>query len=100
MLKGLAAVDGAEDATLVVRTVGMAEHGHEQAVGIFGIDEDGRDLLAVAQTEMLPRLAAVGRFVHAVADGKIGPLQTFAAADIDDVGIGGRDGERADGSVG
>ena len=45
--------------------------------------------------QVLPR---VGGFVDAVADGEIGPLQAFAAADVDDVGIGRRDGERADGA--
>src|SRR5439155_9583751 len=49
-----------------------------------------------AQAHVLPRLAAVGRFVDAVAGGQVGPLQTLAAADVDDVGLGRGDGERAD----
>ena len=56
------------------------------------IDLDTRDLLAVAQAEMRPRLSGVGGLVHAVADREIRPLQSFAAADINDVGV--REGHR------
>src|SRR5947209_17558195 len=49
---------------------------------------------------MLPGLAAVGGFVDAVADGEVGPLESFAAADVDDVGIRRREGESADGAGG
>jgi hypothetical protein len=45
------------------------------------------DLLAVAQTEMLPGVARVGGFVNAVARRKVGPAQAFPAADINDFGI-------------
>ena len=100
LLPGLAAVGGAEDAALRVGAVGVAEHGDEEAVGIVRVDEDGGNLLAVAQAEVAPGLAGVGRFVHAVADGEVGALQAFAAADVDDVGVGGRDGEGADGAGG
>ena len=66
--------------------------------GIARVDGDLRDLLAVAQAEMRPGLAGVGGFVDAVADREIGTLQSLAAADVDDVRIGRRDGDRADGS--
>ena len=78
----------------------MAEHGDEEAVGIARVDEDGGDLLGVAESEVTPRLAGVGGFVHAVADGEIGALQAFAAADVDDVGVGGGEGDGADGAGG
>ena len=45
---------------------------------------------------MLPGFSGVGGFVDAVANGKIGPLQAFAAADINDVRVGRRDGQSAD----
>ena len=67
LLERLAAVGRAEDAALVVRPVGMAEHGDEQPVGVPRVDHDLRDLLAVAQAEMRPGLAGVGRLVDAVA---------------------------------
>jgi len=55
-----------------------------------------RYLLAIAQAEVRPRAAGVGGLVDAVTDGQIGPLQSFAAADVDRVRIGRRDGNRAD----
>ena len=45
--------------------------------------------------QVLPR---VGGLVDAVAVGEIGPLQALAAADVDDVRVGRRDGEGADGA--
>ena len=74
----------------------MAEDGDEEAVGVARIDDDLRDLLAVAQAEVRPGPAGVGRLVDAVADGEVGPLQAFAAGDVDDVGIRGRDGDGPD----
>src|SRR5205807_1606641 len=72
-----------------------AKDRHEDPVGVVWIDEDRAELLAVPQPEMVPGLAAVGRFVNAVAGGEIGSLQTLATADVDDVGVGGRHGQRA-----
>ena len=97
-LPGLAAIGGAEDAALRIWTVGVAEHGDEEAVRIARVHEDGGDLLSVAQSEVTPRLAGVSGFVHAVADGEIGTLEAFAAAYVDDVGIGGGEGDGADGT--
>src|SRR5262249_12612465 len=97
---GLAAVGGAVNAALGVGAVGVAQHGDEDAVGVARVDEDGGNLLAVAQADVLPRLAAVGRFVDAVAGGQVGPLQALAAADVEDVGVGGGDGQGADGAGG
>src|SRR5258708_2977664 len=65
----------------------------EEAIGVFGIDDDGRDLLRVAQAEMLPGASRVGRLIDAVAYGEIGAAQAFTAADIDRVGIRRRDGQ-------
>jgi hypothetical protein len=66
------------------------------------IDDDGGDLLGVAQTgiyaNVLPALAGVGGFVDAVADREIRALETFAAAYINDARIGGRDRQGADGA--
>ena len=50
----------------------------------------------VAEAEVRPRFAGVGGFVNAVADGEIGAGQTFAAGNINDVWIGGCDGDGAD----
>ena len=74
----------------------MAEHRHEHAVGILGIDEDRGDLLALPQSHVAPRLAAVGGLVHAVADREVGPLQPFPTADVDHARVGRGDGDRTD----
>ncbi len=74
----------------------MAEDRDEQPVRIGRVDDDLRDLLRIAQTEVRPVRPAVGRFVHPVADREIGALQPFAAAGVDRVGRGRRDRERAD----
>src|ERR1700733_15899369 len=76
----------------------MALGSDEQAIGIFRVDDDGGDLQGIAETEMLPCVAGVGGFVDAVSDGEIGTPQAFAAAYVNDVGIRGRDRERADGA--
>lgn len=62
----------------------------------MAFEEDGGDLLAVAQTNVLPGLARVGRLVHAVADGEVRLLEALAAADVEDARVGCRDGESAD----
>src|SRR5262249_20200797 len=85
-----------ENAALLVRAVRMTERGHEHAIRVARIDDDVRDLLGVAQTEMRPRLAAVGGSVDAVADRQVGTRDAFAAADVHDAGIGRRHPNRAD----
>src|SRR5215831_3511677 len=74
----------------------MSERGDKQPIRILGIDKDGRDLQRVAQSEVRPRFAAIERFVNAVADGKVGALQSLAAAYVNNVGIGRSQRDRAD----
>src|ERR1700758_341296 len=45
---------------------------------------------------MSPGLAGVGGFVNAVADGKIGPMQSLTTGDVNGIGIRGSDGDGAD----
>ncbi len=100
LLPGLAAIGGAKDAALGVGAVGVAEYGDEEAVGVARIDEDGGDLPGVAESEVAPGFAGVGGLVHAVADGEIGALEAFAGAYVDGVGVGGGEGDGADGAGG
>ena len=100
LFKSLAAVGGTENAALRVRTVGMAEHRDKKAIGIARIDGDLRNLLAFAEAEMRPGPACVVGFINAVADRKIGALEAFAAADVDDVCIRRSDRDGADGTTG
>ena len=96
VVKRAPAVRRAEHAALVVRAVRMAERRDEQTIRVLRIDDDGTDLACLAQAEMLPARPGVGRLVDAVADREIRTLQPLAAADVDDVGIGWRDRDRAD----
>ena len=104
-LKRLSTVKRTEDATLGIRAVRMALGRDEEAIGIFGIDDDGCDLLRIAQacfvlTKMCPGRARVRRFVDTVSDREIGTTQAFSAADVDDVWIRRRDRNGADGACG
>src|SRR4051794_10841779 len=74
----------------------MAEDRDEESIRVLWIDDDLRNLLAVTQAEVRPRLSGIGGFVDAVSGGEIGPLQSFAAPDVDDVGVRRRDRDRAD----
>ena len=100
LLKGLAAVERSEDAALLVRPVRMAERSDEQAVGVARIDVDARDLLGVVETEPGPRPSRIGGLVDAITRREVGPVQTLAAAHVDDVRIGRRNRDGADGSCG
>src|ERR1700738_5309696 len=78
----------------------MALHRYEDAIRVFRIDENRRDLLRVSQAQMRPSRPGGGRFVDAVAGRKIRPLQAFAAADIDDVRVRGDYNDGPDGAAG
>ena len=67
----------------------MAEHGGENFVRITRIDGQRRNLLSVTQAEVRPGLASVSGFVNAVAHRQVRPVQSFAAAYINNVGIDG-----------
>ncbi len=95
-LERAATVGRSKDPTLRIRPVRVSECSHEYPVWIVRVDVDHRDHLRVAQAEMRPRPAGVGRLVDAVADGQVGPNDARAGADVDDVRIRRRDGDRAD----
>src|SRR4029077_8465526 len=61
------------------------------------IDNDARDGAAIFQADVLPILAAISRSVNAVAPiGRIAVVR-FASSNPDDLGIGRRNGDRANG---
>src|SRR5215472_397907 len=62
---------------------------YEHAARLLGIDEDGGDLLGIAETQMLPGLAGIHGFIDTIAGRKVRTLQSFAAANIKDVRIRG-----------
>src|SRR5262249_23460753 len=85
---------------LGVRAVRVAERGDEQASCVHGIDRDLRNLLRVGQAEMCPRGARVNGLVDAIAGREIRAVKAFAGPDVDDVRIGGGNGDRANGAGG
>ena len=96
LAEGGAPVGGEKQAPLFVGPVGVALDGHEQPIGIARVDRDLRNLLAVAEAEVFPGPSPIGGAVDPVAGGEVGPLETFAAPDVDDVGVGRRHGDGAD----
>ena len=91
----LAAVPGAVDAAFRVGAEGVAEHRGEGDVGILRVDDHGPDL-AFLLPDVRPGLAGVGRLVDAVARGHVAADVGLARADVDDVRVGRRHGDRAD----
>src|SRR5437588_6869669 len=73
----------------------MTGDGDEKPIRISRIDRELRNLLSIAQSQMGPGFSGVSRFVDAVADGQIGSMQTFAAADVNHVWIRSRHGDGA-----
>ena len=65
----------------------MTGYGNKEPVRIFWIDRQLRNLLTIAQPDMRPRFSGVSGFINAVADRKIRPMQSFTAADVDNVRI-------------
>src|SRR6266852_1745738 len=74
--------------------------GDENAVGIFRVHDDRGNLLRVAKPEMRPRFSGISGVVKSVAGGQVRALQSFAAAHINNVRVGRRDRESADGTAG
>ncbi len=76
----------------------MSSDGDKEPVRIARVDRYRGNLLAIAQAKMRPGRARVGGFVDSVADGQIGAMQPFAAADVNDFRVGGRNRDGADGA--
>src|SRR5215471_16293893 len=92
----LAAVRRPVDAPLGIGSIRMPEHGDKDPVGIARVDNDSADLLSVSEAHVPPGLAGVGRFVDSITGGEVGALQSLASTDVDYVGVGRSNGERAD----
>ena len=93
----LAAIGGAKNSPLLIRSEGMTKGRDQNDVGIFRIDDHRADLPGVFQADVLPGLARVQRLIHAGAVGDIAAHRVFARADVNDVVIGRRHCDRADG---
>ena len=93
----LSAVGRQIDAPLFTCSVRVPKGRGKNAVGVPGVNRQGGDALGVAQAKVRPGLARVGGFVDAVTQRQVRPRQAFAAANVNDVGIGRRHGNRANG---
>src|ERR1700733_9779331 len=94
---GGAAIAGAIDAAARIGTEAVAERGDEDDVRVARVHQDAADLLRIAQADVAPGDAAIGGFVHAIANGNIRAHVCFAGADVDRLRVGGSDGDCADG---
>ncbi len=65
-------------------------------VGVLGMDAHFSDVSRASKAQVFPGFTCIGRFVDAIAMGDVAANGCFAHADIDDVGIGGGDCNRAD----
>ena len=97
LFPGFAAIKRTENAALGIWTVGMAKRCDENAVRVLGIDNQLADGTRIAQPDVLPGLAAVNRLVNAVPMRGVAADAAFARSYIDDVWIGRRNRQTADG---
>ena len=86
-LPGLSAVLATEDAAFRVGPIRMAERGDVDDIGIGGVHANARDRLRIAQADVLPGLAGVGRFVHTVALHHVTAQFRLAHPDVDHIRI-------------
>ncbi len=82
---GCAAVDGLEDAALLVRSVLVSERRDVRNLGIARIDDDRADLTRIFKAAMRPGLPGIVGNVHTIAVSDVRTHVRFAAADVDDV---------------
>src|SRR5438445_6271985 len=94
----LAAVRGAEDAALLLRTGCATKRAGKDDVRIRGMDNDAADTSGVRQPHVRPGLTGVDRFVDTIAHHvAVANDPGFTGACPNHAWIRGRDRERADG---
>ena len=96
LLPGVTPVGGPKDSALGVGPERMAEGRHVHAFRVGRMDADPSDRVGVGQAEVPPALPGIVRAVDAVALEDVGAQLHLAHADVDDVGVGRRDRDRAD----
>ena len=97
MAPALSSVAGLEHAALGVRAEEMADRGHPHDIRIRRVNEDACDALRLPESRMHERGAAVGALVDTVPERRTLPVVRLARTHVEDIGIGGREGEGADG---
>ena len=76
----------------------MAHGGDEDDIRVVRIHSDARDVARVFKMDVRPGFTGVHGLPHSIAIGDIAADAGFAGADINHVGIVGRDGDCADGA--
>ena len=74
----------------------MSHRGDIRDIRVFRVDTHAADLPRIAQADMLPVFACVGRFVNAVAMRDVAANRRFAHPDVDHVGVRKRNVDRPD----
>ncbi len=95
-LPRLPAVPRPVDAALLLGSVQVAERRHEHHVRVTRVDDDAPDPPDLLEPHVSPRLAAVRRAVDPVADRDVRADERLPGSGPEDVGVGGRERERAD----
>src|ERR1700727_3476137 len=93
---GLAPIHSAENSALRIRTLGMPEGGHKNNVRVRGINNYFADGARITQPNVLPVLAAIERFVYAVAVRNVSAYAGFAGSHIKHIMIGSSHGNTPD----
>src|SRR5207253_6488557 len=93
VVPGLAAVGGFVDSTFLIRSEQVSEHRHVNYVRILRIDDDAGDRLRILEAHLREGLAAIGRFIDAVAEARTLAVIGLAGPYPNDVGIRRRNGD-------
>src|SRR5439155_21568516 len=96
LLPRRAAVARAIDAAIRIRAVDVSERGDEHDVRSARVDDHLADLPRRLEADVPPRLAGIGRLVHAVAVGDLRSHVGLAGPDVYDIGIRRRHRNGAD----
>src|ERR1700687_285685 len=89
-------IDGFVDAALFVGTKSVPQSANVNDARILRIDHNPADLARVLQADVIPRCAAVGGFVDAVAGRDVRTNVGLAGSGINGFRLGGSHGKRAD----
>src|SRR2546429_635312 len=93
-LERLTSIGRAKNSSLGVRAVRMPQGRNKKAVRILRIDKNRGDLPCIAQPKVRPSFSRVSGFIDTVAGRQVRPLQTFPAADVNDIRVGRCHGQR------
>ena len=100
LLPSLAPVLGTENAALFVRSVRVADRGDINQIRVLGIDQDLADLTRIAQADVLPSFARIGRFVDTIAVRNVRAQARFTHSNVNYVRVGFGNRDRTNGTGG